>query len=388
MSERDILPLVRRAKERGVRGAFLLPSRHSDEEMRLDERFLACCDMEHFPVVLLERNLRGHNRPLDRDLVAVDDLDGAARCTRHLIDLGRKRVAIVVASPTSSHNDRVAGYLYALHAAQSASRKSVERKPIVLYQSHDLPSRDAYAKLADQVRKLEVDGVVCYQDYTAMGVIVELLARGLSVPDDVAVVGFDDLPIGNLFTVGVTTYAYPSEGMAEQAVRLMRERLRDPKRAPTKVVVPGRLIVRESSVGAHGREVVPRSYHVPMPEFNWTLVALCAAAFFAGVMNSVAGGGTLLTFPALTGVVSRGDGERHQHRRAAARVDRRRGRLPQGTVGMPAVRGADARAEPRRRLPRRVARRPRSGGVRRSSCRGSSSPPQCCSSCRRRSPRG
>ena len=41
-----------------------------------------------------------------------------------------------------------------------------------------------------------------------------------------------------------------------------------------------------------------------MPDLNWTLAALCAAAFFAGVMNSIAGGGTLLTFPALTGVLS------------------------------------------------------------------------------------
>jgi LacI family transcriptional regulator len=220
--------------------------------MRLDERFLNCCDEERLPVVLLERNLRGQNRPLERDLVAVDDVDGAARCTRHLIELGRKRIAMIVASPTSSHNDRVAGYLYALHAAQFASKKAAERKPIVLYQCADLPSREAYAKLADQVRKLDLDGVVCYQDYTAMGLIVELLTRGKSVPDDVAVVGFDDLPIGNSFTVGVTTYAYPSEGMAEQAVRLMRERLRDPERAPTKVVVPGRLIVRESSAGAQG----------------------------------------------------------------------------------------------------------------------------------------
>lgn len=249
LAERDILPLVRAAKKQGVRGAFLLPSRHSEEEMRLDERFLVCCDMENLPVVLLERNLRGQNRALERDLAALDDVDGAARSTRHLLDLGRKRVAIVVASPTSSHNDRIAGYLYALHAAHRANRKAAERKPIVLYQSESLPTRDAYAQIADQVRKFDVDGVVCYQDYTAMGLIVELLARGLSVPDDVAVTGFDDLPIGNSFTIGVTTCAYPSEEIAEQAVRLMRERLRDPHRTPIKVVVPGRLIVRESSEG-------------------------------------------------------------------------------------------------------------------------------------------
>ncbi len=251
MSESDIRGHVRQAKECGVRGAFFLPSRYSVEEMRLDERFLAACRAESVPVVLLERNLRGHNRELEYDLVAVDDLDGAARATRHLLDLGRNRVAVVVASPTSSHNDRVAGYLYTLHAATvDAGKRLVELKPTVLYQSHDLPSRDAYAKLADQVKKLRLDGVVCYHDYTAMGLIIELLARGAKVPDDVAVVGSDDLPIGNLFSVGLTTYAYPSEAMAEQAVRLMRERLKDPARRPLKVVVPGRFIVRESTVGA------------------------------------------------------------------------------------------------------------------------------------------
>jgi LacI family transcriptional regulator len=75
------------------------------------------------------------------------------------------------------------------------------------------------------------------------------------VPDDVAVVGSDDLPIGNLFTIGLTTYSYPSEAMAEQAVRLMRERLKNPHRRPLKVVVPGHLIIRESSTGA----AVPRA---------------------------------------------------------------------------------------------------------------------------------
>ncbi|HJZ60423.1 MAG TPA: GntR family transcriptional regulator [Gemmataceae bacterium] len=258
MADRDVLPMARQAKELGVRGVFLLPSRHSDEEMRLDERLLGCCGEVGLPVVLLERNLRGHNRPLATDLVAVDDLDGAARCTCHLLEIGRKRVAIIVASPTSSHNDRVAGYLYALHAAaRDTARKGVEHRPMVLHQSDDLPSKEVYAALADQIRKLKIDGVVCYQDYTAIGLIMELLTRGLSVPKDVAVVGFDDLPIGNLFTIGVTTYAYPSEGIAEQAVRLMRERLNDPTRPPIKVVVPGKLIVRESTGGGPPIEGIP-----------------------------------------------------------------------------------------------------------------------------------
>ncbi len=252
MSDADVHGAVRAAKGAGITGAFFLPSRHCANEMRTDERFLAACAAEAIPVVLLERNLRGHNRELTHDLVAVDDLDGAARCTRHLLDLGRERIGVVVASPTSSHNDRVAGYLFALHAATLDGGTHAGLKSHVLHQSNDLPTREAYVKLADQVRKLRLDGVVCYQDYTAMGLIIELLARGAKVPDDVAVIGSDDLPIGNLFTVGITTYSDPSEAMAEQAVRLMRERLRCPERRALKVVVPGELIVRESTIGRGG----------------------------------------------------------------------------------------------------------------------------------------
>ncbi|HEY1190825.1 MAG TPA: GntR family transcriptional regulator, partial [Gemmata sp.] len=251
LSEAHLRVAVRRARDAGVGGAFLLPSRHSEPEMHLDERFLAACQFEGLPVVLLERNLRGHNRPLDHDLVAADDLDGAARCTRHLLDLGRKRVGIIVASPTSSHNDKVAGYLFALHAANTdPNRSGPEMRPEVLYQSSDMPNREAYSVLADHVRQRGLDGVVCYQDYTAMGLIFELLNRGAKVPADVAVVGSDDLPIGEQFAIGITSYAYPSEGMAEQAVRLMRERRQNPHRPPLKVVVPGRLVVRASSIGA------------------------------------------------------------------------------------------------------------------------------------------
>ena len=111
------------AKNRRCSRLFLLPSCRQ-RGMRLDELLLAVLRRRTLPVVLLERNLRGHNRPLDTDLVAgrrtATPLGAPATCSTS----AASGSPIVVASPTSSHNDRVAGYLYALHAAQIANRKS------------------------------------------------------------------------------------------------------------------------------------------------------------------------------------------------------------------------------------------------------------------------
>ena len=133
-------------------------------------------------------------------------------------------------------------------ASVSALQTGVDYTPTVLYQDPNLSHKEACSQLADHLH-LKLDGIICYQDYTAIGLIMELLTRGVCTATW-PLSASDHLPIGNLFTIGVTTYAYPSQGIAEQAVRLMKERLREPDRPPIHVVVPGQLIVRESTSGA------------------------------------------------------------------------------------------------------------------------------------------
>jgi LacI family transcriptional regulator len=233
---------VRDAMAGGMTGLFYLPSRLSEALQRQDEALLAGCRREGLPVVLLDRNLRGEDRPLAHDLVSSDHFDGGLRSTRHLLDLGRRTVACVVASPTSTHNDRVAGYLYAAHAAGLTPR--------VLHLPADDSGREAFGWLADRLVECKADGAICYQDYTAMGLILELLRRGVRVPGDLAVVGCDDLPIGTVFSFGVTSYAYPSDGIARRALRVMHDRINHPDDPPVKILVPGRLVVRDSTAPA------------------------------------------------------------------------------------------------------------------------------------------
>ncbi len=245
----------RAAADAGVRGVFLMPSRMGDERMRRDEVLVDTCREGNLPVVLIERNLRGAGRRLEHDLAAADDVDGGLRCTEHLLGLGRSRVAFVAGSPTSSHEGRLAGYLTALQRAGAG------QEPLVIEQRMALDTSAAYRELADHLLRLKADGVVCYQDYTALGLIVELLARGLRVPGDVAITGFDNLPIGKAFALGVTTYAFPVAAIASQALRLMRSRIRDPAGPPVKALIAGELIVRDSSGPAAGqpaRELDPR----------------------------------------------------------------------------------------------------------------------------------
>jgi LacI family transcriptional regulator len=248
--EKELTRQVRLAAADGLRGLFLMPARVNDEEMRRDERLLAACRAAEVPVVLIERNLRGSHRPLEYDLVGLDDVGGASQLTRHLLTRGRKRVALVVASPISTHDDRVAGYLAALFAGPA------KYQPIVLHERSDRPRRSAYARLTDELIAAKADAAVCYNDYTAVGLVMELFARGQNVPRNLAVAGFDDLPIGTQFAIGITTVTLPAKEMARHAVRIMNERIATPTAPPVRVVVPGRLIVRESTGGdlSNGRD--------------------------------------------------------------------------------------------------------------------------------------
>ncbi len=124
-------------------------------------------------------------------------------------------------------------------------------RPLVLPYPEDPSSRHAYSALCDRIIAEGVDGVVCYHDRVAIGLAFELLTRGRRVPQDVALTGFDDQSIGREFSLGITTYAYPARQVAAEAIATMRRRAKDPAAPPIRVVVPSRLIVRESSAVIH-----------------------------------------------------------------------------------------------------------------------------------------
>ncbi|GGQ65098.1 LacI family DNA-binding transcriptional regulator [Kitasatospora griseola] len=167
--------------------------------------------------------------------VDADNLSGARAAVRLLHRAGRRRIATIAGPPdTAAGADRLAGYRRALLDHGDPTRCAVAYG--------DFGSRSgehAMVRLLDQFP--DVDAVFAASDAMAVGALRALRRLGRRVPDDVAVVGFDDSPAAASARPGLTTVRQPVEDLGARAVEL----LRDP--SPTRsVVLPTHLVVRQS----------------------------------------------------------------------------------------------------------------------------------------------
>ena len=90
------------------------------------------------------------------------------------------------------------------------------------------------------------DAIVCANDQMAIGAMRELLAAGIRVPADIAVVGFDDIYLGAMLTPSLTTVRQPMRDLGERACRLLLQRITEPSLPRRAERLPVELIVRES----------------------------------------------------------------------------------------------------------------------------------------------
>jgi DNA-binding LacI/PurR family transcriptional regulator len=174
--------------------------------------------------------------------VAVDERGAGELATQHLLDLGHERIGYVAGPdyylPTQQ---KAAGREAALRAA------GVEPDGLVVYAA-DFSVEDGRAALG---RLLESSarptGVICSSDLMAIGVLQEAAARGLRVPEDLSVVGFDGIEAAAWTSPPLTTVEQPIEDIAETAVNALRSLIDDPQKPlPNYSFRPG-LTVRAST---------------------------------------------------------------------------------------------------------------------------------------------
>lgn len=198
------------------------------------------------PLVLLGERIA--ESPYDH--VAIDNVAAAHAATEHLLDLGRTRIAAVGDQPYDTGETaqlRTRGF----RDAHSAHGVLVDESLVVATpRFHRSDGAAAMAALLDHPHG-PPDAVFCYNDLLALGALRTLLTRGVRVPEDVAVVGFDDTEAGRYNTPTLTTVSPDKAAIARLAVERITARLGDtPAGPPVELWAPHHLEVRESTVGA------------------------------------------------------------------------------------------------------------------------------------------
>jgi DNA-binding LacI/PurR family transcriptional regulator len=173
--------------------------------------------------------------------ISVDNIDGAYRATRHLLDLGHRRIAYL-GDKLGLHSDeeRFAGFQKAL----TESNVSLDKNPVVYGDGKLEGAAEAARELLG--RGALPTAVVCYNDMSALGLLKATEERGIAVPSSLSVTGFDDILLAALTRPALTTVRQPRREMGHKAAKMLLEIL-DGSPAEKAVVIPGELIVRSST---------------------------------------------------------------------------------------------------------------------------------------------
>jgi LacI family transcriptional regulator len=191
------------------------------------------------PTVLVDRSIEG----LAVDAVLVDNEHGAAEATRHLVHGGYRRIACVTGPRrVSTAADRLSGYRRALREAGLPYTKDLVRHA----NFREVGGFEAMTSLLDGDAR--PDAVFAANNLTAVGVLESLAAHGRRVPDDIAVVAFDEIPWADLVRPSITTVAQPTYELGRTGARLLLDRIKSPSRPPSRVTLQTQLRVRDSSL--------------------------------------------------------------------------------------------------------------------------------------------
>ena len=177
-----------------------------------------------------------------KSFVVIDDERGGFLATKHLIEQGYKKIGFIGAKDQALYLDeRFEGY------KQAFQKFGLQIDQRYIYSS-DFQRQTGYRI----VRKMLAHGdypraIFAENDILALGVIQAIREAGLSIPGDIAVVGFDDIPFASFPEVQLTTIAQPKNEMGEIAVSILLDQMSGRNTEPRKVILEPQLIVRKSS---------------------------------------------------------------------------------------------------------------------------------------------
>ena len=219
-----------------VDGVLLVPACSSSKSVK----FL---DQNNIPVVLIDRSVP----EIEKDIVKCDSKEGAYKLVKLIIELGHSNIASITGPKgVSTSEDRVAGYRRAMNEAGLESFVNIYYGAFTQASGYEL---------ANQALTLEPQPTALFgaNNFLSIGILKALRDAGKRVPEEIAVVGFDDLPISMMVDPFLTVASQPAYEMGKQATELLLSRLLgEAPQEIQRVILQTEIIERQSSGSSLG----------------------------------------------------------------------------------------------------------------------------------------
>lgn len=201
-------------------------------------------DLANKPYVFVHRLFGG----ADRNSVNVDDVHGGRIATQHLIGLKHRRIGFISGPPGwGASDERLVGYRAALQDAGIPYDPALVIGGDWEVQS-GYPAAKSFLNLADPPT-----AIFAANDLMALGAIYAIQESGLRVPEDIAVVGYDDREIASIARPSITTVSLPCYEMGQRSAKLLLQLLDKEIEAEAPIKIQSRLLIRESSGAVEGK---------------------------------------------------------------------------------------------------------------------------------------
>ena len=232
-AERERLYLDRLEQQR-VQGVLVTPV---DPESDVLQKLA----LRGTPVVVVDRRRSGTTHCS----VAVDDVHGGGLAVSHLLELGHRRIAYVGGPDTLGQvRDRRAG---ALAAVDRAGLGTDAVAPVATAALTVAEGRSAGERIAGMPAATRPTAAMCANDLLALGLLQQCVALGVRVPDDLAIVGYDDIEFAAAAAVPLTSVRQPRHRLGRRAAELLYDETHDPDHVHQQILYTPELVVRAST---------------------------------------------------------------------------------------------------------------------------------------------
>jgi len=204
---------------------------------RFDDEALLSLEQDHFPTVLM-----GQLPKTDFYSVDIDNYSASQQAVEHLVKLGHKRIACISNAPPSytAAADRLDGYRETLKTHGFPYDEALVRYG-------DFDPESGFQQMKDLLSlKKHPSAVFVASDVVAIGAKAAIVEKGLKIPQDIALVGFDDVPLARYLDPPLTTVRLPASELATRASQMLIQLIQGESPAEKQVLLESQLIVRQS----------------------------------------------------------------------------------------------------------------------------------------------